>query len=115
MYRGRRHRSNVRACPAQPHSSSASWGNTYLTWDFPHVASGREGPRPSPRGQQAHLSPVNRTPNRRWFWRFMLVFGVALAIDFFVDDKLVFAGIALIWILACFFTLSKLRRPRHAP
>ena len=72
--------------------------------------------RPSPRGvERAHLSPVNRTPSRRWFWRFMLVFGVALAIDFFVDDKLIFAGIALIWILACFFTLSKLRRPRHAP
>jgi hypothetical protein len=45
----------------------------------------------------------------------MLVLGVALAIDFLVDDKLIFAGIALIWILACFFTLSRLRRSRHVP
>ncbi len=45
----------------------------------------------------------------------MLVLGVALAIDFFVDDKLIFAGIALMWILACFFTLSRLRKSRHAP
>ena len=58
---------------------------------------------------------MNRDPSRRWFWRFMLVLGVALAIDFFVDDKLIFAGIALMWILACFFTLSRLRKSRHAP
>jgi hypothetical protein len=63
---------------------------------------------------RAYRLPVNRTPSRRWFWRFMLVLGVALAIDFLVDDKLIFAGIALIWILACFFTLSRLRKSRRA-
>ena len=58
---------------------------------------------------------VNRAPSRPWFWRFMLVLGVALAIDFFVDDKLIFAGLTLIWILACVFTLSRLRKSRHVP
>ena len=58
---------------------------------------------------------MNRTPSRRWFWRFMLVLGVALAIDFLVDDKLIFAGIALLWILACFFTLSRLSKSRSLP
>jgi hypothetical protein len=53
---------------------------------------------------------VNRAPGRRWYWRFLLVLGVALAIDFLVDDKLILAGIALIWIVACFFTLWRLRR-----
>jgi hypothetical protein len=48
---------------------------------------------------------VNRAPRRRWYWRFLLVLGIALAIDFLVDDKLIFAAIALIWIVACFFTL----------
>jgi hypothetical protein len=43
----------------------------------------------------------------------MLVLGVALTIDFFVDDKLIFAGIALLWIVACLFTLSRLRRSRR--
>jgi len=45
----------------------------------------------------------------------MLVLGVALAIDFFIDDKLIFAGLALIWILACFLTLSRLGKSRQAP
>jgi hypothetical protein len=62
---------------------------------------------------RANPLPVNGTPSRRWFWRFMLVLGVALAIDFLVDDKLIFAVIALIWILACFFTLSRLRKSRQ--
>ena len=35
---------------------------------------------------------VNRSRSRPWFWRFMLVLGIALAIDFLVDDKLIFAG-----------------------
>jgi hypothetical protein len=45
----------------------------------------------------------------------MVVLGVALAIDFLVDDKLIFAGIALIWVLACFFTLSRLRKSQKVP
>jgi hypothetical protein len=43
----------------------------------------------------------------------MLVLGVALAIDFLVDDKLIFAGLALVWIGACAFTLTKLKRSRQ--
>jgi hypothetical protein len=39
-----------------------------------------------------------------------MVLGIALAIDFLVDDKLLFAGLALVWIGACAFTLHRLRR-----
>lgn len=73
-----------------------------------HGASGDDPAR-------ARRSSVKRNPGRRWFWRFMLVLGVALAIDFFIDDKLIFAGLALIWILACFLTLSRLGKSRQAP
>jgi hypothetical protein len=41
-----------------------------------------------------------------------MVLGVALAIDFLVDDKFLFAGLAVIWIGACYFTLWRLRRTR---
>jgi hypothetical protein len=41
-----------------------------------------------------------------------MVLGVALAIDFVVDDKLLLAALALIWIGACSFTLWRLRRAR---
>ena len=58
---------------------------------------------------------MNRAPRRRWYWRFLLVLGIALAIDFLVDDKLIFAAIALIWIVACFFTLSRLRKSQPIP
>jgi hypothetical protein len=47
---------------------------------------------------------------RYWYWRFLIVLGVALAIDFFVDDKFLLAGLALIWICLCSFTLRRLRR-----
>jgi hypothetical protein len=40
----------------------------------------------------------------------MLVVGIALAIDFLVDDKLIFAAVAFIWIFACYFTLGKLKK-----
>jgi hypothetical protein len=40
----------------------------------------------------------------------LLVLGVALIIDFLVDDKLIFAGIALLWIVACWFALWRLRK-----
>jgi hypothetical protein len=43
----------------------------------------------------------------------MLVLGIALAIDFFVDDKLIFAALALGWIAACAFTLSRLKRSQQ--
>lgn len=76
--------------------------------------------RPSPKrtgndARRAAPLSVNRSRSRPWFWRFMLVLGIALAIDFLVDDKLIFAGIALIWMLACLFTLSRLKRSRHVP
>jgi hypothetical protein len=58
---------------------------------------------------------VTRAPRGRWYWRFLLVLGIALAIDFLVDDKLIFAAIALIWIAACFFTLWRLRRSQEMP
>jgi hypothetical protein len=56
---------------------------------------------------------VSRRPRKSWYWRFMLVLGVALAIDFLVDDKLIFAVLALVWIGACAFTLSRLKRSRQ--
>jgi hypothetical protein len=45
----------------------------------------------------------------------MLVLGIALAIDFLVDDKLIFAGIALLWIVACLLTLSLLGKSPRVP
>ena len=53
---------------------------------------------------------MRKTPRGRWYWRFLLVLGVALVIDFLVDDKLIFAGIAFIWIVACWFVLRRLRK-----
>ena len=57
-----------------------------------------ESPR-APRAQRKH-----------WYWRFLIVLGIALGIDFLVDDKLIFAALALIWIAACYFSLWRLRR-----
>jgi hypothetical protein len=57
--------------------------------------------------------PVNQAPRRLWYWRFLLVLGVALGIDFLVDDKLLFAALALIWIVACYFTLWRLRKAQQ--
>jgi hypothetical protein len=56
---------------------------------------------------------VSRAPRGHWYWRFLLVLGIALGIDFLVDDKLIFAGFALIWIAACFFTLGRLKRSQR--
>jgi hypothetical protein len=53
---------------------------------------------------------VSPTPRRRWYWRFLMVLGIALGIDFLVDDKLLLAALALIWIGACYFSLWRLRR-----
>jgi hypothetical protein len=53
---------------------------------------------------------MDRRPRRHWYWRFLLVLGIALGIDFLVDDKLIFAALALIWIVACYFALWRLRR-----
>jgi hypothetical protein len=53
---------------------------------------------------------VNQAPRRHWYWRFLLVLGIALAIDFLVDDKLIYAALAVIWIAACYFSLWRLRR-----
>jgi hypothetical protein len=54
---------------------------------------------------------VRRDARRRlWYWRFLIVLGVALTIDFFVDDKFLLAGLALIWICLCSFTLWRLRK-----
>jgi hypothetical protein len=56
---------------------------------------------------------VSRPPRGHWYWRFLLVFGIALAIDFLVDDKLIFAAIAALWIAACLFTLGKLKKAQQ--
>jgi hypothetical protein len=55
---------------------------------------------------------VSRVTDRRWYWRFLMVLGIAIAIDLLVDDKLLFAGLMLIWIGACSFSLRRLRRAR---
>jgi len=55
---------------------------------------------------------VNGASDRRWYWRFLMVLGIAIAIDLLVDDKLLFAGLMLIWIGACSFSLRRLRRAR---
>jgi hypothetical protein len=55
---------------------------------------------------------VSRGSDRRWYWRFLMVLGIAIAIDLLVDDKLLFAGLMLIWIAACSFSLRRLRRAR---
>jgi hypothetical protein len=55
---------------------------------------------------------VSGGSDRRWYWRFLLVLGIALAVDLLVDDKLLFAGLMLIWIGACSFSLRRLRRAR---
>jgi hypothetical protein len=41
-----------------------------------------------------------------------MVLGIAVAIDLLVDDKVLLAGLALIWIAACSFSLRRLRRAR---
>jgi hypothetical protein len=56
--------------------------------------------------------PVSGGSDRRWYWRFLMVLGIAIAIDLLVDDKLLFAGLMLIWIGACSFSLRRLRRAR---
>lgn len=56
---------------------------------------------------------MNKAPRRRWYWRFLLVLGVALGIDFLVDDKLLLALLALVWIIACYFTLWRLRKAKE--
>jgi hypothetical protein len=55
---------------------------------------------------------MNRATGRQWYWRFLLVLGIALGIDFLVDDKVIFAVFALIWIVACYFALWRLRKSR---
>jgi hypothetical protein len=62
----------------------------------------------------ARYEGVKGTPHKHWYWRFLIVLGVALAIDFLVDDKLLFAGFALIWIVACYFSLWRLRRAQRS-
>jgi hypothetical protein len=52
---------------------------------------------------------------KHWYWRFLIVLGIALCIDFLVDDKLLFAAFALIWIALCYFTLWRLRRSQASP
>jgi hypothetical protein len=53
---------------------------------------------------------MNRAPRRHWYWRFLLVLGIALGIDFLIDDKVFFALLALMWIVACYFALWRLRK-----
>jgi hypothetical protein len=45
----------------------------------------------------------------------MLVLGIALGIDFLVDDKLILALIAVIWIGACAFSLKRIRMAAARP
>ena len=68
---------------------------------------------PTRRRRRQDQPAVKQTPRRRWYWRFLLVLGVALGIDFLVDDKLIFAALALIWIVACYFTLWRLRKAKE--
>jgi hypothetical protein len=45
----------------------------------------------------------------KWYWRFLLLVGVAVGIDLLLDDKVVLALIAAAWIGACSFSLWRLR------
>jgi hypothetical protein len=63
--------------------------------------------------QRTRRSSPRRVARRHWYWRFLLVLGVALAIDFFVDDKLLFGAIALAWIGVCYFTLGRLKKSQQ--
>jgi hypothetical protein len=45
----------------------------------------------------------------------MFVLGIALGIDFLVDDKLILAGIAVVWIGACSISLRRIRNARARP
>jgi hypothetical protein len=56
-----------------------------------------------------------RSPRKHWYWRFLMVLGIALGIDFLVYDKLILAAFALIWIGACSFSLRRLRRAQASP
>ena len=53
---------------------------------------------------------VSTAKRQHWYWRFLLVLGIALAIDFLVDAKLQLVGLALLWIAVCFFSLWRIRR-----
>jgi len=46
----------------------------------------------------------------KWYWRFLLLVGLAVGIDLLLDDKVVLALIALAWIGACAFSLWRIRR-----
>jgi hypothetical protein len=53
---------------------------------------------------------MNEVARKYWFWRIMLVLGLAFGADFLVDLKYWLVLLAVIWILAAMLSLYRLRR-----
>jgi hypothetical protein len=47
-----------------------------------------------------------------WFWRYLLVLGIALAVGFLVDGKFLLLVVALAWTVAMLIALTRIRRQR---
>ena len=47
---------------------------------------------------------------KHWFWQFMVVLGVVIAVMALVDLKYLLVALALVWIGAAAFSLHRVRR-----
>jgi lipoprotein signal peptidase len=56
---------------------------------------------------------MNEVTRKYWFWRFMLVLGLAFGADFLVDLKYWLVLLAVIWVLAAMLSLYRLRRSQR--
>jgi lipoprotein signal peptidase len=59
---------------------------------------------------ECQMSEVTR---KYWFWRFMLVLGLAFGADFLVDLKYWLVLLAILWVLAAMLSLYRLRRSQR--
>jgi hypothetical protein len=55
---------------------------------------------------------VTKKARSVWFWRCMLALGIALTIDFLIDDKFIPLVLALAWSVAMLVAIRRLRRQR---
>jgi hypothetical protein len=53
---------------------------------------------------------VSEPKPKHWFWQFMVVLGVVIAVMALVDLKYLLVALALVWIGAAAFSLHRVRR-----
>jgi hypothetical protein len=51
-------------------------------------------------------------PRSVWYWRYLLILGLALAVGFLIDGKFLLLVVALIWTVAMLVALARIRRQR---